>query len=143
MNSSNKHGNYRRPEITRNNDLLAQDQRKILEYQRKQLENLEQRNRSELFGLINSKIYSNLQENADFCFDMCTKGAKATLNTLKGLSTPLSNTNKHLEMETDFGCLDKCMLKKGESFKMLLFVIIYFNFLIYFLYLIFSTSLKR
>ncbi len=116
--SSNKHGEYRRPELTRVNDLLAQDQRRILEDQKKRLERQEKVSRSILIGTIKSKYYSNANFNANYCYNLCTKKHSAPLNS------PLSKV-KETEIKADEECLAKCMLKKGESFNMLIDVIIY------------------
>ena len=119
--SSNKHGEYRRPEITRTNDMLAQDQRKIIERQQRQLEFLEENSRNELFGLINSKIYANIENNVDFCFNYC-KNKKVEGG---GLNTPFGRFNNTEEKASDsvnLECFDNCVVKKGESYKMLLIV---------------------
>jgi len=128
MNSENRHENYRRPEIIRNTDLLAQEQRKTLETQRKRLEYLEKKAKSEMIGIINSKIYANAESNADFCLNFCTKQIK-NLNSEKNnkfIGAPLnfSVNNKNDEIDyVDENCMSNCLVKKGESFRMLMNVI--------------------
>ena len=113
--NSKKHGEYRRPEITRTNDLLAQDQRRVIEYQSRRLENIERKSVAMLLGNIKSKIFSNTQSNADFCFNFCLKKNTARLDS------PLAR-QKELTEETDRDCFQRCILKRAESFNMLLVV---------------------
>ena len=114
--SSNKHGNYQRPEITRTNDLLAQDQRQILEYQKKRIESTEKRNRSMIMGLIQSKIVSNLQYNTDFCYNLCLKQSPRTIDS------PMVARMGAKKSKISESCIEKCIGKRGESFNMLLVV---------------------
>lgn len=121
---SKKHGEFRRPEITRENDLLAQDQRRIIETQKRRLENLEKKGRLEIIGLINSKIFSNLQFGADACLKKCK------LNNYKNkepsgpvLDSPFKRLNKkeeHSMENVDINCFDFCVRKRVESYKILL-----------------------
>ncbi len=115
MNKSNKHENYRRPEITRTNDLLAKDQRTTIELQRKKLEFVENTNRSDLIGLVNSKIYSNVEMNADFCRNYCEE---EIINPKQLLNSPVNN-NKVFKQQNQ-NCLNLCVEKRGESFRMLM-----------------------
>jgi hypothetical protein len=116
--SSNKHGNYQRPEITRTNDLVAQDQRQILEYQKKRLENIEKRNISLISGLIKSKRYSNLQYNSDFCYNYCVNEK----NTTSTIDSPIKRRMTEQGSKLNNDCFDKCITKRGETFNMLLVV---------------------
>ena len=110
--TSKKHGEYTRPEISRTNDLLAKDQRKIVDFQKKQLEMLELNNKSEIDAFLRSKIYSNLQKNVEFCVNFCYKDSKPSYDS------PIRRRNVE-DFNPDEGCLDKCISKKSESFSLL------------------------
>ena len=120
---SKKHGEFRRPEITRENDLLAQDQRRIIEFQRKKLEHQDKQTRTELVALINSKIFANIQNNVDSCLKFCKKGGNKILLQGGNLDSPFKRLNikeENLIDGVDINCLDYCVKKKNESYKMLL-----------------------
>jgi hypothetical protein len=142
-NSDNKHGQYRRPEIVRNNDLLAQDQRKTLELQKKRIDYAQRLNHSNFIGLINGKVYSNVQSNSDYCNNLCVKENKKLSESL--LVSPLHN-NRSLEkeenLEIDKKCLENCMMKKGESFRLLMNVK-FLKIILFLFFWNFSTFLKK
>ncbi len=120
---SKKHGEFRRPEITRENDLLAQDQRRIIELQRRKLEHQDKQTRTELVALINSKIFANIQNNVDSCLKFCKKGDKKIQLQGGNLDSPFKRLNfkeENLMDGVEISCLDHCVKKKNESFKMLL-----------------------
>ena len=121
--SSNKHGEYRRPEIVRANDLLAQDQRKIVERQTRRIEAQEKKTRNELTGFINSKIYANLENSINACLNLCRNSNSQE----EGISLPFRKTEIGFAKETNNNCFKNCVSKKYESFDMLLNVIL-FNF---------------
>jgi hypothetical protein len=114
--SSNKHGEYRRPEIVRANDLLAQDQRKIIERQTKRIEAQEKKSRNELFGFINSKIYANLENSINVCFNLCRNSNSQE----EGVRLPYIKTQLDFTKEINNSCFKNCVSKKYESFDMLL-----------------------
>jgi hypothetical protein len=120
---STKHGQFRRPEITRENDLLAQDQRRIIDVQKRRLENEEKRGRMELMGLINSKVFSNLQFNVDTCLKQCKlNNFNKEESSRPKLDSPFMRLNKKEEHSTDgvdMKCFDFCVKKRTESYKML------------------------
>jgi hypothetical protein len=122
MNSNKAPINYNRPEITRNNDLLATDQRKYVEHQKMRLEFTNAFLMNELSGRINSKIYSNIEYNVDHCLKLCkntTNEDKFRLNN-SVINTSIYSLNKEIKTELNSSCVKNCMNKNIESFRMLL-----------------------
>lgn len=113
---------FRRPEITRSSDNLAKDQRKMLETQRRRLQFTENIQRREFNALIESKIYSNFQNNVDYCMNICENKKQTILAS--PLSQLYSDSNGKNSVKTDLNmsCLNNCIQKKYESFDMLMHV---------------------
>ena len=124
--SKNDHLNYKRPEITRTQEVLAKDQREIINDQKKKNELLQKHKNMEMFGLINSKIYSYVELSSDICMKKCNKNIKnKDENTLLDTSVfniniRTSGNNDNIMQNINMECLDNCLNKKVESFRMLL-----------------------
>lgn len=103
---------FARPEIARHNDLMAKDQRKIIDFQRKQLERAEINTKLNIEGYLKSKFFSNIQSNVGFCMNYCS------MDKTQKFDSPLRRRTA-FRSEIDGDCVDRCVFKRFESFTLL------------------------
>lgn len=98
-------------------DLLDAKQRKIIQRQNKRIEYMNRYRENEIVGLINSKILDNLHNAVNFCVQICEnkeKNYKFAIDKLKGYKSITENGDPY--------CLNNCVNKRNESYKMLIMV---------------------
>lgn len=124
------------PQVTyRGDDTVDKYQRKVIEEQKTYVELMRNKIQYEIIGLVNSKIYANVQMSSDKCYHMCEsqiykeiKGSHVENNLKMAHRMSDDFVNKEVEKSLKGNgslCLDRCMKKNMESFKMLLNVNLY------------------
>jgi len=115
----------KRPEITRTNEYLAKDQRKMLDFQRRKLKYSEENIRKDFNAFLGSKFYENIQRVFNQCWTIC--GEPEIQSDSISLTTSYDKFFKNKKKFPDTSCLNNCVSKKEESYQMLVQVNISIN----------------
>lgn len=108
-----------RPEITRENEFLASDQRKLMESQTRRMVMNQKIFIKQTKALIENKIMSNFKINAAKCNAICVEDKFSRI----GIANKAMGMDGNIKNSKEIKCLENCLGKKNESYAMLIEVI--------------------
>lgn len=109
-----------RPEIERANDYLSKEQRTLLETQKKRIEYYENKKKKEIDALVGIKYFENIQRSLDLCWEKCLNKTKEMSSSISPMNKLYPNKTSSVLNTSERKCAKNCLLKKEESFQMLL-----------------------